>query len=151
MRGGVISDGYRGVSLRRDGKRYPRKVSRLILETFVGPRPSRYQCCHLNGIRLDDRLANLMWGHHLINMQHRDEHGNTARGERQWKAKLTEDKVRQIHSLLGSQSLVAIGRQFNVAYTTIARIRDGLSWAHVAPSMFGSRWHRKGPPRPLST
>lgn len=37
------------------------RVSNMVLETFVGPRPEGYQCDHINTIRDDDRLENLHW------------------------------------------------------------------------------------------
>jgi hypothetical protein len=48
--------------LRRDNQYVRRDVHRLILETFVGPRPPGKQCRHLNGDSLDNRLENLAWG-----------------------------------------------------------------------------------------
>lgn len=39
-----------------------RRVSRLILETYVGLCPDGSDCRHLNGVRDDDRLENLCWG-----------------------------------------------------------------------------------------
>lgn len=37
------------------------RVSNMVLETFVGPRPEGYQCDHINTVRDDDRLENLRW------------------------------------------------------------------------------------------
>lgn len=34
----------------------------LILRAYVGPRPARHVCRHLNGDSTDNRLANLRWG-----------------------------------------------------------------------------------------
>lgn len=37
-------------------------VHRLVLESFVGPRPEGMQCLHANGDPGDNRLVNLRWG-----------------------------------------------------------------------------------------
>ena len=38
-----------------------RRVHRLVLEAFVGPRPDGYQCDHINTVRDDNRIENLRW------------------------------------------------------------------------------------------
>jgi hypothetical protein len=39
-----------------------RRVHHLVLEAFAGPRPEGAECCHGNGVRDDNRAANLRWG-----------------------------------------------------------------------------------------
>lgn len=36
-------------------------LHRVVLSAFVGPRPDGMQACHGNGIRDDNRIANLRW------------------------------------------------------------------------------------------
>mgnify|MGYP000296532945 CR=1 FL=1 len=55
-------NGYMRVTLKRNGGSYNHLVHHLVLEAFVGPRPARKECRHLNGQRGDNRLANLQWG-----------------------------------------------------------------------------------------
>ncbi len=38
-----------------------RRVHQLVLETFVGPCPEGHVAHHKNGIKTDNRLANLEW------------------------------------------------------------------------------------------
>lgn len=65
---------YKTVELHRDGTRVNRAVHRLVLETFVGPRPEGRQCRHLNGNPLDNRLENLAWGTSLEDTADRRAH-----------------------------------------------------------------------------
>lgn len=51
-------NGYLQVNL---GARVVKAVHRLVLEAFVGPCPDGYECDHINGVRDDNRLANLHW------------------------------------------------------------------------------------------
>ena len=56
------SYGHLGVSLTRDGKVYSRRVHCLVLESFVGPRPSGAQACHApDPDPTNNRLDNLRW------------------------------------------------------------------------------------------
>ena len=49
---------YRCVVLHKKEK----KISSLVLETFVSPRPHKMVVRHMNGNAQDDRLCNLTWG-----------------------------------------------------------------------------------------
>lgn len=54
--------GYMTVSLDLEGKAYPKRVHRLILETFVGPAPEGYHGCHFpDPDKTNNRLENLRW------------------------------------------------------------------------------------------
>ena len=54
----ISESGYLHAILSNVNTKYKR-VSRLILETFVGPCPKGMECRHLNGKKLDNRLINL--------------------------------------------------------------------------------------------
>lgn len=63
----------------------------VILTTFVGPRPSGMEGCHINGDPADNRLENLRWDTHASNMQDAIRHGthnfirdNPNHGRRRW-------------------------------------------------------------------
>src|SRR5690606_32995059 len=71
----VGTHGYPLVDLRRDGERSMRTVHALVLEAFVGPRPTSTEACHANGDRTDARLANLRWDTHSANVQDTLRHG----------------------------------------------------------------------------
>jgi hypothetical protein len=71
-----VRAGYVRVELNRDNKRHAFYVQRLVLSAFVGPRPAGQESCHRNGVRDDNRLANLRWGTHADNMQDRLSDGN---------------------------------------------------------------------------
>ena len=61
----TFSHGYRYVGLYRDGGKQPDrriKVSVLVLEAFVGPRPEGLHACHRDDVRDHDTLDNLYWG-----------------------------------------------------------------------------------------
>ena len=58
-----------------------RLIHHLVLEAFVGPRPSGTEACHNNGDKLDNRASNLRWDTRSSNMRDTVRHGThrTAR------------------------------------------------------------------------
>lgn len=75
LKPGVQTNGYLIVTLARPGKRLTRTVHRLVLETFVGPRPKGEETRHLDGNKLNNRLSNLTYGDHKSNMEDVARHG----------------------------------------------------------------------------
>lgn len=70
------------------------------------------------------------------NIADRDRLGRTARGERQWKAKLTEDEVAEIKERLAAgEKQVHIAPDYGVCSMTISHIARGNNWKHVAPAI----------------
>jgi len=59
LRPGRMPSGHLSVALGRGNSQC---VHKLVLLTFNGPAPDKYECRHLNGNPADNRLANLCWG-----------------------------------------------------------------------------------------
>lgn len=69
-------NGYRRVTLSKDGQKRSRLVHHLVLEAFVGPRPEGYECRHLHGNPGDNRLENIAWGTSSENGRDVVDHGH---------------------------------------------------------------------------
>lgn len=63
----ITLNGYAMVQMRRMGVSQKCLVHRLVLQAFVGDAPDGMECCHLNDVRADNRLANLRWDTHKAN------------------------------------------------------------------------------------
>ena len=112
----------------------PVAVHKLILLAFVGPRPStRHECRHLNGIRTDNRRANLEWGTKKENAADKHAHGTTVRGTRFWSAVLDEEKVRAIRHAYDNclSSIEVLAEKYGVYPSTIKKVCNRESWKHV--------------------
>jgi len=108
-------------------------VHHLVLEAFVSPRPPGMQCRHLNGLRTDNRLANLAWGTHEENCADTVRHGRTTIGARNASAKLTEEQAREVLALKGAgMSQTVVGARFGVGESCIRRIWRRQTWKHLA-------------------
>lgn len=68
-------DGYSRVSLKHNGKRSTPTIHRLIMESFVGPRPEGYHIRHLDGDKLNNTLDNLEYGTPKENAEDVKRHG----------------------------------------------------------------------------
>lgn len=74
--------------------------------------------------------SHLFLGTAKDNSHDRDQKGrnNSPKGSSHWKAKLTEEKVEAIRSLIGSMSMTEIGKRFGVTRSTISFIKSGKIW-----------------------
>lgn len=111
------------------------QVQLLVLEAFVGPRPSPlHDGCHNNGIGHDNHLSNLRWDTKSGNMEDKILHGTAQRGERHGNAVLTDDQVRQIKEALPNWKRgmgLEFAEKFGVGTSTISRVKREQSWTHV--------------------
>jgi len=124
---GSIHRGYRAVKV--NGKPY--LLHRMLLETFVGPSPTKGAlACHKNDSRLDNRIENLYWGSHQDNSDDMVRNKRTLRGIKNPRAKLSPQQVKRIRSLYqsGRYLQVDLARLFGVGQTTISRVIRKANW-----------------------
>lgn len=107
-------------------------VSRVILETFVGPPEPGDHARHLNGNHTDNRLVNLAWGSATMNAADRLGHGTQAHGERHGNSRLTKDQVVEIVRLATAGVPQAqIASQYGIAAGTVGKIHRGEQWSRA--------------------
>jgi len=119
-----------------DGK--TQKLHKLMLVTFIGPRPPGMVCRHLNGDALDNRIANLAWGTVQENNQDTVRHGRHRNnllgrhGEDVGCAKLTERQVKNIRNACQAGVFhKLIAECYGVSKTTVDHISRGVAWKHL--------------------
>lgn len=116
--------GYPRVSL--GGDQINKFVHTLVLEAFVGPRPDGHDACHADGTRTNNHLSNLRWDSRSANMADRQEHGRTQRGERHYRAKLTESQVLSIRADARQRKVIAA--DYGISIHNVTAIKRRLSW-----------------------
>lgn len=133
LKGGYDSNGYHSALLTDSEGAIRRKfVHLLVLEAFTGPKPEEdSQGLHRNGVRLDNRAANLRWGTRSENMKDCVEHGTDNRGTKHWNALLSEDDVREIRAQAGSVRNRELSKTFGVCESMISNIIKRKAWSHV--------------------
>ena len=123
--------GHLFVNLVRGGVKKCRAVHRLVLETFVGPCPSGYQCCHWDGVPSNNHLENLRWGTPKDNADDTLRHGRRAVGARV-RAKLTESQVLEIRRLnAGGCPARELAARFSVSSQNIMLIVLRKTWKYL--------------------
>ena len=108
------------------------KVHTLVLEAFVGKKPEGQECRHLNGNPADNRLVNICWGSHRQNVADSMRLGTNARGKTHYKAKLTEDDVREIRRRhKRGENMTVCAKQKGVTQSNVSCITTGKTWKHI--------------------
>jgi len=111
-------------------KQTTRSVHRLVCEAFIGPRPANFQINHRNGVKTDNRLANLEYVSPRENSIHAYRNGlsKAREGERHHWAKLTAREaalIRANHAGLTPEQLATV---FQVSLPTVYDVQSGRSW-----------------------
>lgn len=128
------SGGYERVSITRDGVQHNAAVHRLVIEAFVGPRPSpMHEVAHGDGDRRNNRADNLRWVTRQGNVDDRHTHGTTACGESSGAAVLTAETVREIRTLhaASGSSYAELSRVYGTSYQNIMSIVKRRTWKHI--------------------
>lgn len=126
--------GYLLTSLQVGNTWVRRRIHRLMLESFVGPRPEGCVTAHWNGIPSDNRLENLRWATAKENTLDGFRHGTLpSRGSKNGHSKLTDEIVCELRLRYASggitQKLLAI--EFGVSRSIVSRAISGATWKHV--------------------
>lgn len=109
-------------------------VHRLVAETFI-PNPNGLpEVNHIDCNRKNACVKNLEWVTHRGNAQHMVRLGRArgARGESNFRAKLTSDKVQTIREL-GKQGIPhrELAKRYHIHRSTVAGILSRRIWKHL--------------------
>lgn len=106
---------------------------RLIWESVKGTIPADREINHINGIKVDNRIANLELSTRSENIRHAYRTGlKTNRGEKHPCHRLTEAKVREIRRRhAGGETARQLSGYFAVTVQTIYHITNRKTWIHI--------------------
>lgn len=131
-----IVRGYPQVTLYRDGKRSYKKVSRLVLEVFVGPCSPGKEACHNDGVRTNNCVENLRWDTRKNNDADRDRHGTRIKGLKHSKTKLTIEQVAEIRRCKADAERNGqkawgcrrLAREYGISVKAVFSVGHGINW-----------------------
>lgn len=119
---------YRHVHIR--GKSI--RVHRLVAETFLGPIPEGMEVAHLNGRADDNRRENLAYKTPKENAADRKVHGTErwghVPGEKNGRAILTWETVREIRALPEGFNRTHASREYGISRRNILDIINNKTW-----------------------
>ena len=138
MSGGLDKDGYHIVSLTHNGKKYTRKVHRLVAEAFIDNPDNKPEVNHKNGNKLDNRKSNLEWVYPDENTQHA-----SISGLRQ--GSLMPESVEFVCVLLSTNaySIEEIYIMSGVSKQNIIKIKNGITWKNISSKYDISNYNSK--------
>lgn len=137
-----MCSGYKKASLFNEKRYHYRFAHHLVLETFIGPRPVGYETSHLNGVRLDNRLENLVWSSRKENHSLKKIHGTHQTGEHHGRHKLTLKQVtaiRRDYKRVGYHKSNArkLALRYGVDKSIIHRIVNNSLWKDQIHQLLG--------------
>lgn len=127
-------EGYRGVTLIKDGESRRIYVHRLVMLTFVGE-PGDLEVNHKDGVKWNNVLENLEYVTHQENITHAHDVLNAAfgvRGVKNGRTKLTVEQVHEIRRRIAAgETSKAIAKDYPVSDAVIGQIRRNEIWKTV--------------------
>jgi hypothetical protein len=113
-----------------------KKVHHLVLEAFVGPRPTpKHQAAHWDGNPLNNAAANLRWATAKENIADKYRHDRVTRtqGDIDGMAKLTAGQVQDIRKryAAGGVRQRELGDEYGVCQSHISAIINRVNWSHL--------------------
>lgn len=137
-RGFIDRDGYvRYCVTMCDGKKTQRTAHRLVAIAFHGePRCDKMHAAHIDGSKLNNHHSNIKWATPRENIHDRDKHGLGVKGDRNGRALLTENDVRNIRRRLmpnssGKNSAKSIALEYDVSVSQVHSVYRGKTWKHL--------------------
>lgn len=132
LRPGTGPGGYLLFGLTTNSKLKTLRANRLVCEAFHGPPPSpKHVAAHNDGSCDNNRADNLRWATPKENIADKRIHGTHIEGERHFRAKLTQEAVREIRGHMERGSCNADAKRLGVSRSTVSRVRAGKAWGHV--------------------
>ena len=131
-----ISNGYKSVGLRKNGKYYWINCHRLCAITYLG-KPDGYadmQVCHIDGNKNNNQVSNLKWGTPKENTHDKYAHGtmyNGKKGENHHAAKLTKEIVVMLRMAAETTDCKELSILHKIPKLTIYDAVVGNSWKSV--------------------
>lgn len=121
---------YQYVSLSKEGKKYMKRVHRLVAEAFVANPNSHPDVHHRDHDKSNNLAENLHWVTAFGNMKAAASAGRLDAQSRGYGVKLERRQVEKIRDCL-QQGLPSeiVGEQFGVSGRTVRHIRSGHTWS----------------------
>lgn len=126
--------GYPTLTLSHNNIPDKRLIHRLVAKLFIGDSPTdKPFVCHKDDNPENNHIDNLYWGSQKDNKRDQERNGNTAKGERCGRSKLSKEDVLDIRNAnnLGCFTQQELADAFMTTQTNIYKIANRKSWKHL--------------------
>lgn len=129
----ITRTGYHIIDLYKNNKCKYFSVHRLVALAFIPNPLNKSEVNHIDGNKSNNNLTNLEWNTRAENTDHASTIGlrKELKGEKNHKAKLTEEKVRNMRSHKGKISTVKLAEMFGVTQASVSGILLNKTWKHI--------------------
>ena len=137
LKQGDNGNGYKYISLKKNGKRKNFYVHFLVAEAFIGERPRGADINHIDCNKSNNTLKNLEYISRQENINHAVKNGllknrNHAKGEKQGSAKLNNQKVILIRAFFNfGVSNKKLSEIFKIHKATVSNVVLRQTWKHL--------------------
>ena len=139
----LTTKGYRTIELYSSPKTMTRTVHRMVLETYIGDRPTNMECRHLDGNKENNHLDNLSWGSVKENREDAKNHCLIT-GLKFCNSKLTPKEIKNVIRMRKEGiKQKDIASYFNLHQSQISRIISGKRNSWVGEER-NAECHQKG-------
>lgn len=120
----LLKIGYYYVGPTWKGRNVPCLIHRLVAEAFIGKCPKGHEVNHLDGVKTNNRVANLEYVTHAGNMGHALRTGLLPRGDRHRLTKISDAQVVELRALYdgGEKRLMVLARRFGISRPTVCQL-----------------------------
>lgn len=127
-----IRNGYKAVSLNKNGKSKSFNIHRLIAINFIKNENNKPCINHIDGNKLNNEIYNLEWVTHKENNNHAIKLGlSEVVGSKNKNSKLTEKDVIDMRKLSRFFSQVELSKIFEVSTSNVQFIVNNKTWKHI--------------------
>jgi len=135
LKGGVGAMGYPVVMIKVKGKNKLCTIHRLVAKAYI-PNPFNLPFVnHIDGSKTNNNVSNLEWVTDIQNKKHAVDIGLTPKGSDHPHAKLNDNDVHTICSMLEegrSTGYILSELKLPISRATLLNIRSGRDWKHIS-------------------
>lgn len=129
------SNGYKYVTLYKDGEMDQRSIHRLVAKAFIPNPYNMAEVNHINGDKSYNRVCNLEWCTRSENMARvvKDGAWKNNRGEKAYQAKVTKKEVIAIRNRYKEENVTQkeLAKDFGIKQGHVCDIVNRRSWKHI--------------------
>lgn len=144
-----VNHGYKRVMLCHNGKKYHKRIHRLVAESFIPNPNNKLEVNHIDGDKTNNNVFNLEWVTAEENKRHAKENDLIRKENNHPMNKLNKDVIENICLLLekNEYSIPKIASMNNVSSGLVNGIYRGKLWKSISKKYNINNYHVRNKPK----